>query len=116
MKKITQFIFYGKHNREEEGFSCLPSSLDLWSTNLLSDYGPVSHLGIQGEPGVIFYLNYSDDPITLGVTGIYEIDLEGLGSISSLRFDMQKLSEKYDTSPSHSHRLLVDIIYEGVEM
>jgi hypothetical protein len=39
----------------------------------------VSHLGIQGEPGVVFYLNNGIDPITIGATGIYEINFENLG-------------------------------------
>jgi hypothetical protein len=35
----------------------------------------VSHLGIQGIPGTTFYLNQNGDPITIGITGVYEIDL-----------------------------------------
>jgi hypothetical protein len=114
MKKITQFVFYGKKVRNSLKKPCIPEDLEIWKTNLLTDCGPVSHLGIQGEPGVIFYLNYSNEPISIGSTGIYEINLEGLGYISALTFDTKVLGEKYDDQESHLHRLLVDVIHEGV--
>ena len=114
MKKIKQFVFYGDYIRKNTSKKCIPEDMEKWETNLLEKYGPISHLGIQGEPGVIFYLNNSGDPISIGATGIYEMNLEGIGHISSIRFDMSTLSEKYDTAPSTLQRLLVDIVYEGV--
>ena len=113
MKKIKQFVFYGKKVRDNLGKECFPANLNVWQQNLLTDFGPVSHLGIQGEPGVIFYLNHGTDPISIGATGIYELNLEGLGHISALRFDMNTLEEKYDEQESVLHRVLVDIVYEG---
>lgn len=92
---------------------CYPTDLDAWKYNLLREYGPVSHLGIQGEPGVIFYLNNSEDPIAIGSTGIYELNLEGIGHLTALKFDMDVLKDKYDSKKSLVNRIIVDIIYEG---
>ena len=114
MKKITQFVYYGKKVRESLSKECFPNDLDCWKYNLLANYGSVSHLGIQGEPGVIFYLNHGTDPISIGTTGIYELNLEGIGYISALKFDMDVLEDKYDEQESLTNRVLVDIIYEGV--
>lgn len=113
LKKIKQFVFYGRKVRESLKKQCFPENLNTWSYNLLENFGPVSHLGIQGEPGVIFYLNHGSDPISIGATGIYELNLEGIGHISALRFDMDTLKEKYDEQESTLHRVLVDIVYEG---
>ena len=110
MKKITQFVFYGEDNQKNN-----PNKLDDWKYNLLSKYGPVSHLGIQGEAGIIFYLNNSADPISIGSTGIYELDLENIGYISALKFDMDILTEEYDNHLDTNHKLIVDIVYEGAE-
>lgn len=115
LKKITQFVYYGKTVRELLKIDCYPSDLDNWKYNVLRGYGPVSHLGIQGAPGVKFYLNNSDEPITIGATGIYELNLEGIGHISALRFDMDVLGDLYDLERSLLSRVIVDIIYEGVK-
>ena len=83
--------------------------------NILAKYGSVSHLGIQGEPGLIFYLNQGDNPITIGETGIYELNLEGIGRIHSLRFNEAMLTDIYKKEKNPFHRLIVDIVYEGAE-
>jgi hypothetical protein len=49
----------------------------------------------------------------IGNTGIYEIDLDGVGYISSLRFLERDLDTFYSEA-SGSKRLIVDFIYEGV--
>nr|DAG21695.1 MAG TPA: hypothetical protein [Caudoviricetes sp.] len=42
-------------------------------------------------PGTEFYLNNSDYSISLGTTGIYEIDLTGKAEITSIRFTPESL-------------------------
>ena len=45
----------------------------------------VIKLGIQGPPGMQFYFNNQDtSQITMNNYGIYELDLENIGYISSL--------------------------------
>lgn len=111
MKKIMQLRYRGV------GKDNLPSDEKDWKFNLLSKYGNVSHLGIQGEPGVVFYLNSGHNPIQLGNTGIYEIDLEGLGYITKLYFDMETLHRLYpETNENDKHLLIVDFVYNSAEV
>ena len=44
----------------------------------------VTHLGIQAYPGYTFKINNSAWAISVGRTGIYELDLQGIGKIQSL--------------------------------
>jgi hypothetical protein len=80
--------------------------------NLFKDYGMVSHLGIQGPSGLKFYLNNSMHPISIGETGIYELNLENIGRITSIRFDKDSLYGLYN-SGNQIDRLIIDIVYEG---
>lgn len=107
MKKMKQFVFYGKGNPDN-----VPQDVNEWTTNLLDKYGSVSHLGIQGSPRTVFYLNYGGDPISIGGTGVYELNLEGIGYITRLKFDSKTLLEHYDNHINKDHRLIVDILYE----
>lgn len=115
MKRMMQFRFHGLNSKEN-----YPLWTDWqknnWFTNLFFNYGSVSHLGIQGEPGVRFYLNGGTNPITIGATGIYELNLEGIGRITSLRFDQDQLPTIYNNSASDKKRLIVDIVYDGPEV
>ena len=113
MKQIKQFIYYGLNDDRNT-----PQGSEFdnpWVYNLFSQYRQISHLGIQGEPGVQFCINGSEDKyaIMIGNTGIYEIDLDGVGYISSLRF-LKKSLEDLDAKATGSKRLIVDFVYEGV--
>lgn len=71
--------------------------------NLLEDYFPVIKLGIQGKPNTEFKIN-GGSVITIGYSGIYELDLTNLGGlIYSLVF----------TNIGEDDNIVVDIIYEG---
>jgi hypothetical protein len=52
---------------------------------------PISQLSIQALPGTKFYLNNSYDPIVIGYTGIYEITINNLAEITSLKFDYESI-------------------------
>ena len=114
MKQIKQFVYYGLNDSRNT-----PQGSEFsnpWIYNLFSQYRQISHLGIQGEPGVLFCINGSkdEDAIMMGNTGIYEIDLDGVGYISSLRFLEGELKRFYPEGSSGERRLIVDFIYEGV--
>jgi hypothetical protein len=57
----------------------------------------------------------------IGETGIYELDLEGVGRITSIKFNKDDLDKFYpndleiDTKNDgqRADRLLIDIVYEG---
>ena len=110
MKRMMQFRYHGPGNSNNYPSGSLAER--DWANNLFYNYGAVSHLGIQGEPGVRFYLNGGTNPITIGATGIYELNLEGIGRITSLRFDQDQLPTIYNNSASDKKRLIVDIVFD----
>ncbi len=103
---VKQFRYYGENN--SKNYPDEANYATLAAGNIFNDYRPVTQLGIQGTPGIKFYINNSITPIMMGDTGIYEVDLQGLGSINSIRFDRNSLAIMDDYNP-----LMVDIIYEG---
>jgi hypothetical protein len=60
-------------------------------------------------PGTKFYLNNGLNPIVIGYTGIYELNVNNLAEITSLRFDHASLSKLNSASDTY---LFVDIIYD----
>ena len=70
---------------------------------------PILQLGIQALPGTKFYLNGSNNPIIIGNTGIYELDLQGLTEISSLSFEANSISLINGNANAY---LIVDMIYD----
>lgn len=107
MKQIMQF----RYRTDNDSYNS-PINLTrdkLASGTLFNGFGPVSQLGIQGPPGLRFYLNDSLYSIMLGETGIYELDLGEVGRINSIRF----IANDVDDLITADHTLLVDIVYEG---
>lgn len=112
MKRIAQFRYRGDNH--PENFPQYEYYTDLLSSgNIFQNYGFVSKLGIQGPDGLKFYLNSSSSPIAIGETGIYELDLEGIGRISAIQFDRTDLETFYTDNPLND-KILIDIVYEGV--
>ena len=73
---------------------------------------PVLQLGIQALPGTKFYLNEAIDPIIIGTTGIYELDLEGKTEISKIQFEARSMKLIKENENAY---LIVDIIYDDGE-
>ena len=113
MKYIKQFRYYGEDHQDN-----FPQYTNYYgmlkSGNILQGLGVVSQLGIQARPETKFYLNGSDSPIVIGKTGIFELDLDGRGIITSIRFDPKSLDDY--NAPNNTDRLLVDVVYEGVDI
>lgn len=104
MKKIMQFSFSNDENQVNR-----PSDLTkekLAGQNIFKDYGTICQLGIQGPTGLRFYLNGGTNPIQIGQTGIYELELSE-ARITSIRFNL-------DDIKSLVGMLLIDIVYEEV--
>ena len=87
----------------------LSVKVNLISGSVFSRYVPIIQLGIQAVPGTKFYLNGSNNPIIIGNTGIYELDLQGLTEINSLQFDASSINF---ISANDNAYLIVDMIYE----
>ena len=124
-KKITQLRFFGDsngylnssdvnaiyHQMDENQPNSL-SSLDLSSGDAFVDYVPITQLGIQALPGTRFNLNANLDPIIIGVSGMYELDLTNSSAVlTSLTFEKDSL-DQIDKNPDGY--LIVDIVYEEV--
>ena len=109
MKKIMQFRYISHPNSENyPNYDDYPG--ELTKRNIFNDYNSISQLGIQAPPGLVFYLNNSSSPLMVGKTGIYELNLEGIGRINAIRFDQKTLTSLISNTDS---RLIIDIIYDG---
>lgn len=107
-KHVKQFRFY-QHNSNKNYPLNKINYRNLVSGSIFQDYMPVTQLGIQALPGTKFYLNNSNNPIIIGHTGIYELDLEGLAEVIALSFDAKSIEAIDGNDNSY---LIVDIIYE----
>lgn len=106
-KQIKQFRYYDETNKNN--FPVVNTSAYFWSGRAFSDYMPTVHLGIQAPSGTKFYLNDGANAFTVGYTGIYEIDVEDLTEITSLRFDNDSLAKVANNPALY---IIVDLIYE----
>ncbi len=107
---IKQFRYYNEDSGNNQ-----PSNMvhrNLVSGSIFSGYLPIVQLGIQSLPGTKFYLNNSKEPVIIGNTGIYELDLQGKTEITSLSFDGKSISAINTNNNSY---LIIDIIYEKPE-
>ena len=107
-KQITQFRFYG--DKHENNY---PTDLtkDLLTGSAFKNCCSIIQLGIQTFPGVKFYLNNNlMQPIMVGSTGIYELNVEGYTTINALSFSGQSLEKVFTNNP-HAY-LIIDIISE----
>lgn len=107
---VKQFRYYN-NNSEKNQPSDLQSSA-LINGDVFAQYAPIVQLGVQGLPGTKFEVNASPEPILIGSTGIYELDLENGVTISSLKFNSQSIKNIQDNNSAY---LIVDIIYDNQE-
>ena len=110
-RKVQQIRYYGDHKSDSNKNQ--PANLTgnrLRSGSVFSQYTPMKQIGIQTMPGVKFYLNNSIEPIIIGSTGIYELNVENLTEITALSFDTTSINMINET-PSTSY-IIVDILYE----
>lgn len=117
-QQIKQFRYYTEpeiiNDNNEMNSVNEPATLrmsDLQSSNarIFKNYFPVVQLGIQGLPGTKFYLNNSVNPIVLGITGTYELNLEGRSEISAIGFDRESLITIKENPNAF---LIIDIVYD----
>lgn len=110
-----QFRFYGINSEQNyDGYKNENGNIsynalvngDLFQ---LEPAKPACQIGIQTLPGTKFYLNQGNNPIIVGITGIYELNTENIGiNITSLRFDGQSIR---NISAENGAYLIIDIIY-----
>ena len=113
-KSIQQFRFYGTENKSQNQPSTITIN-NLVSGSIFfqnSSLGAITQLGIQTLPGTKFYLNNSANPVIIGQTGIYELDLEGISEITAISFERDSLSIINNIGNAY---LIVDAIYNVEE-
>lgn len=71
--------------------------------------GGIEQLGIQAMPGTKFHVNSCPDPVIVGATGVYEINLSNQAVITDLYFEKESIDAINDSNGSLP--LLIDIIY-----
>ena len=119
-RKVGQIRFYNSSNpnnyhpktnkSNNEGDNTNQFDMrNLISGSAFSGYN-IIQLGIQGLPGTKFYINESIGPVILGYTGIYELDVDGISTITSLKFDKKSIETINNNPNAH---LIIDFIYES---
>jgi hypothetical protein len=124
-KRVKQYRYYsegdtvlGKTNQPltitgDDGSSIPVSYVHYISGRVFGNAFPVLQLGIQAIPGTKFYLNNAVDPIIIGLTGIYELDLEGQTEITAIQIDASSMANIRD---NYNASLIIDVIYEDGEV
>ena len=121
--KVKQFRYYNDKSSEvSESKRNQPTTLDGTTTLITSKnyvdgdvfgkHFPVTQLGIQALPGTKFYLNEAVDPVIIGATGIYELDLTNGIQISKITFAHDSMENIKNNDNAF---LIVDIIYDDGE-
>lgn len=126
-RHITQFRFFGDENsvfntKDEDAIYHLMDNntdgitmSDLISGDAFKNHYPIIQLGIQSLPGLRFTINSNFDPIIIGATGIYELDLHEKSVISALHFDPESIKTIKQSLTTGNGFLIVDIVYEEGE-
>ena len=119
--KIKQFRYYNDTNNlgknspsviTIDGADVDVSYAHYVSGAVFGECFPVLQFGIQSLPGTKFYLNNGNDPIIVGSTGIYELDLEGQTEITQIQMDGGSMKTINDNDSAY---LIIDIIYDNGE-
>lgn len=111
-KAVKQFRFYGEDTDALKNYPTEVNIASLKNGSVFKPYLPILQLGVQALPGTKFYLNDAVEPIIIGHTGIYELDLDIETQISGLQFNSKSLEI---ISNNENAYLIVDIIYDSIE-
>lgn len=117
-RAIKQFRYYSENDARNQPYPTT-SNTDSAATYLNLCNGkifknnhvyPILALGIQTLPGVKFYINGSPEPIIVGSTGIYELDVIDKAEIVNLAFDATTLLTVRDSDGGY---LIIDMLYDS---
>ena len=126
-KILKQFRYYGDNNKKNYPDILKENGLIQIKEGSIFNPGDgdtsIVALSIQTLPGVQFYLNGTNsDPIIIGSTGIYELNINNAYSISNLCFEESSLLHliEYNEEDEKDSRaakgyIIIDIIYEKKE-
>ena len=106
-RNIKQYRYYGEGADKNQPFSLTLAK--LVDGSVFDGCYPIIQLGIQTLPGTKFYLNNSIEPIIVGYTGIYELDLDNQTEIFRLTFNNTSMEAVRDNPNGY---LIIDVLYE----
>lgn len=109
---VKQFRYYGDNEDAAKNQPVGVSGNDFVSGEVFDQAHcfPILQLGIQSLPGTKFRLNNAADPVIIGRTGIYELDLEAETQISRIEFEKSSIVAIANNRNAY---LIVDIIYDS---
>ena len=119
---VKQFRWYGDIGaiREQNYPKNVINKTNLRSGSIFfkGNPGVITMLGIQATPGTKFYLNNAEQSTIIGSVGNYQLDLTGIGEITSIRFDIDSLEDieaANNSAGTHlgTAHIIVDAIYES---
>lgn len=114
MKVVKQYRYTGQNDTEELNFENLTgySNGTIQTDRLKFKNTNIRQLGIQAIPGTQFYINETNQPAVVGLTGIFEVKSTSNIQIYRIRFDKESIENIRDNP---SAILLIDTIEEGGE-
>lgn len=114
-KAVHQFRFYKNSDAEErnepagDAFNAVGGASGFATGDVFKDYYPFYQLGIQTLPGTMVYLNGSEDPIIIGSTGIYELDMSDGVEVYTLTVNGTSLNQ---ISSAEDGYIIIDVLYD----
>ena len=100
-KQIMQFRYYWEKNKNNYPFNSRKS--DFTSGEIFKEFYPIHFLRIQGGKETKFFINSGSNPVKIGTSGIYVLDLQDFTIIEDLYFS--------DIKIDNENPLIIDIIY-----
>lgn len=110
-KYVNQIRYYGNGNSKNSSSEVNLRSLQYGT--VFHNHLPIIQLGVQTLPGMKIYINNHTNPVVVGQTGIYELNVDGISHIMDLKFDGTTLN--IINSEQSNAYLIVDYIYEKEE-
>lgn len=118
-RKVQQFRYYQEpdpNNTDSNKQLNYPSDElmtkdNLINNNIFEKFPNIKQIGIQSMPGVQFKINSEnmDNWVVIGLTGIYELDLEDLIDIHSIQFHEDSVTM---VSSNETGYIIIDILYD----
>ena len=109
-KYVNQIRYYGDGSSKNSARNVTLQTLQ--SGSVFHNTFPIVQLGVQTLPGMKIYINNHTNPVIVGQTGIYELNVDGLSYITDLRFDGSTLKIIDDNKEKGTY-LIIDYLYEG---
>ena len=110
--RMIQFRYYDDNNPNNNSgaFGEKWSWRDYCTSQNFKKYSPILAIGIQTLPGTKIYLNSSINPIIIGYSGIFELNVENTSvSINNIRVDQKSMELIRDLPNGY---IIIDMVYE----